>query len=69
MQRKEVRTRIILADGTALNLRMMDGVLPEDLIIQGAKAEGYRIKTGRDAFPTVGRNIKDYLLRFGTITE
>ncbi len=67
--RKDVKTKIILSDGTALELRALDGLLVDDLLIQGAKAEAYRVMTGRDVFPTVGRDIKDYLFRIGFVTE
>lgn len=68
-RRKEANARIFLSDGTALNVRIMDSLLVDDLIVQGAKAEGYRVITGRDVFPTNGRKIKDYLLRIGSIPE
>lgn len=69
MVRKDVRTRIVLDDGTALELRVLDGLLVDDVLIQGAKAEGYRVMTGKDVFPTTSRDVKDYLLRLGFVTE
>lgn len=68
-QRKEYTRRVILANGKAITIRVRDGLLIDDLLIQGMKAEGYRLITGRDAFPTVSRSIKDYLIRTGVITE
>lgn len=67
--RKDVRTRIVLQDGTALELRALDGLLVDDVLLQGAKAEAYRVMTGKDVFPTTGRDIKDYLFRIGFVTE
>lgn len=67
--RKDVSTKIVLNDGTQLELRALDGLLVDDLLIQGAKAEGYRVMTGKDVFPTTGRDIKDYLFRIGFVTE
>jgi hypothetical protein len=69
VSRKDVRTRIITSDGTALELRILDGLLVDDVCIQGAKAEGYRVMTGKDVFPTTGRDIKDYMIRLGFVTE
>jgi len=68
-RRREATARVFLSDGTALNVRVMDSLLVDDVVIQGAKAEGYRVMTGRDVFPTVGRKVKDYLLRIGAIPE
>lgn len=68
-KRKEVSQRIILDDGRAVNVRIMDGILVDDLVIQGMKAEGYRVMTGRDAAPVVSRKTKDYLIRTGVIPE
>lgn len=67
--RKDLKTRVILADGTALEIRALSGLLVDDVLIQGAKAEGYRVMTGRDVFPSTGRDIKDYLIRLGFVTE
>lgn len=67
--RKVAKTRIVLDDGTALELTALDGILIDDLLIQGAKAEGYRVMTGKDVFPTTDRKIKDYLIRLGLVTE
>lgn len=67
--RKETTSRIVLADGTTLDIRMLDGVLIDDLLIQGIKAEGYRVITGREVFPEINRKTLDYLLRIGVITR
>ena len=67
--RKETTSRIVLANGTTLDIRMLDGVLIDDLLIQGIKAEGYRVITGREVFPDINRKTLDYLLRIGVITE
>lgn len=67
--RKDVKTRIILNDGTAIEVRALSGLVVDDVLIQGAKAEGYRVMTGKDVFPTTGRDIKDYLFRIGFVTE
>ncbi len=68
-QRKILTKRVVLSDGKAVNIRVMDGLLIDDVLIQGMKAEGYRVMTNRDVFPTVSRKIKDYLLRLGVIAE
>ena len=67
--RKDLKTKILLDDGTALELRVLSGLLVDDVLIQGAKAEAYRVMTGRDVFPTTDRSIKDYLIRIGFVTE
>lgn len=67
--RKDLKRRILLDDGTALELRVLDGLLVDDVLVQGAKAEAYRVMTGKDVFPSTGRSIKDYLIRLGFVTE
>ncbi len=66
---KETTRRIILDDGKAVEVVIRDGLLVDHLIIQGMKAEGYRVMTGRDVFPVVSRKLKDYLIRTGIIVE
>ncbi len=68
-KRKEVTRRIVLANGTSMNIRVLDGLLIDDLLVQGMKAEGYRVMTGRDVFPVVTRKLKDHLIRTGIILE
>lgn len=67
--RKEQSTRIILGDGSAVTVTMRDGIIIDDLIVQGAKAEAYRIMTGNDVFPIVGRDITNYLIKTGVILD
>jgi len=67
--RKDLKTRILLDDGTALELRVLSGLLVDDVLIQGAKAEAYRVMTGKDVFPVTDRPLKDYLIRLGFVTE
>lgn len=68
-KRKEVSQRVVLDDGTAITIRVMDGILVDDLLISGMKAEGYRVMTNIDTFPTIDRKIKDYLIKTGVIQE
>lgn len=68
-KRRETSTRIILKDGSAITVKVLDGILIDDLLISGMKAEGYRVITGRDVFPSVTRDIKDYLIKTGIIKE
>jgi hypothetical protein len=68
MKRKESTSRVVLQDGRAVNIRVMDGLIVDDLLINGMKAEGYRLMIGEDVFPTVTRDLKDYLLRAGVLT-
>ena len=69
MARKESSTRIILPEGEAVNVRVLDGLIVDDLIVQGAKAEGYRVMTGRNRFPDYGRDIRNYLIKINVITD
>ena len=69
MSRREESSRILLDTGEAVTIRVLDGLIVDDLVIQGMKAEGYRVMTGRDVFPEVGRDIKDYLIQTGVILE
>lgn len=68
MKRKESTSRVVLQDGRAVNIRVMDGLIVDDLLINGMKAEGYRLMIGEDVFPVVTRDLKDYLLRAGVLT-
>jgi glycine cleavage system aminomethyltransferase T len=68
-ERKEQTTRIILENGDAINITVRDGMIIDDLIVQGAKAEAYRLMTGKDVFPDHGRDIKDYLIKTGVILD
>ncbi len=68
-KRKEVSQRVVLDDGTAITIRVMDGILVDDLLISGMKAEGYRVMTSIDTFPTIDRKVKDYLIKTGIIQE
>lgn len=68
-QRKVVQKRVILDDGSAITITAMDGILTDDLLISGMKAEGYRVMTGKDVFPEVDRKVKDYLIKTGVIQE
>lgn len=67
--RKEVSQRVVLDDGTAITIKVLDGILIDDLLVSGMKAEGYRVMTGIDTFPTIDRKIKDYLIKTGVIQE
>ena len=66
---KEITKRVILKDGRAVEVTVRDGLLIDHLLIQGMKAEGYRVMTSRDVFPVVTRKLKDYLIRIGVIPE
>lgn len=68
-KRKEISQRIVLDDGTAITVRVMDGLLIDDILISGMKAEGYRVMTGIDVFPNIDRKLKDYLIKTGIIQE
>lgn len=69
MARKETVQRILLKDGKAVTVRILDGLVIDDILILGMKAEGHRVITGRDVFPTVDRSQKDYLIKTGILQE
>lgn len=69
MARKVTKSKLYLDSGTILDVEVLDGVLIDDLVIQGMKAEGYRVISGREVFPEPDRKLKDYLLRIGQVTE
>ena len=69
MGRKVTKGKIYLDTGAILDIEVFDGVLVDDLLVQGMKAEGYRVISGRDVFPVPDRKLKDYLLRIGQVTE
>jgi hypothetical protein len=66
--RKEQTSRIVLMDGTTLDIRMLDGITIDDILVQGMKAEGYRVITKKEVFPVIDRKTTDYLIRIGVIT-
>jgi len=66
---KETRKRVVMEGGKAVEIIVRDGLLVDHLLEQGMRAEGYRVMTGRDVFPTVSRSLKDYLIRTGVILE
>lgn len=68
-ERKEQATRIVLDSGDAVTVTVRDGLIIDDLMTQGVKAEAYRIMTGRDVYPEISRDIKDYLLKTGVILD
>ncbi len=69
MIRKESTSRVVLDDGRAVTVRVMNGLLIDDILVSGMKAEGYRLMTGNDVFPEVTRKIKDYLIKTGVISS
>lgn len=66
---KETIRKIFLDGGRTVEVVVRDGLLVDHLLVQGMKAEGYRVMTGREAFPVVTRKLKDYLIRTGVISE
>lgn len=50
-------------------LTITDGLLIDDILIIGAKAEAFRVVTGKNRFPVVSRSLKDYLIRTGVLLE
>jgi len=67
-QRKESNKRVVLADGTAVNVRILDGIMIEDLLIQASQATAWKLMTGTDLGPNFKRDVKDYLIRLYTIS-
>ncbi len=68
-ERKEESSRILLTNGDAVTVTIRDGMIIDDIIVQGIKAEAYRIMTGQDVYPEVGRDLKDYLIKTGVILD
>ena len=69
MPRVELKNKVHLKNGVAITVRILDGLLIDDIIVLGMKAEGHRVITKRDAFPAIGRKLKDYLIRTGVLLE
>lgn len=69
MARKTKSVRMILSSGEAVTATVMDGFVIDDLVVQGMKAEGYRVMTGKDVFPEPGRGLKDYLIKTGVLLD
>lgn len=68
-QRKTLNRRVVLSDGTAITVTISDGILIDDILVSGMKAEGYRVMTSKDVFPQVDRRVKDFLIKTGIIQE
>ena len=66
--RREYISKITLPDGSVMDIKMLDGINIDDILIQGIKAEGYRVITKLENFPVIDRKVTDYLLRLGVIT-
>ena len=69
MARSDQSKRILTKSGDAITVRVLDGIIIDDLVVQGVKAEAYRVITGKDVFPDPGRDIKDYLIKTGRIVD
>ena len=69
MARKTKSIRMVLSSGEAVTATVTDGFVIDDLVVQGMKAEGYRVITGRDVFPEPGRDLKDYLIKTGVLLD
>lgn len=69
MPRKTKSIRMLLPSGEAITATVMDGFVIDDLVAQGMRAEGYRVLTGKDVFPEVGRDLKDYLIKTGVLLD
>lgn len=67
-QRKELTKRIIKDDGSAINVRFMDGLVIEDVLLQLVQAFAYKQITGVDVKAPVKRQLKDYLIKLYTIS-
>jgi hypothetical protein len=67
-ERKELTQRVVLNNGNSLDIRVLDGVVIDDVIVQATKAIGYLLVTGRDVFPDINRGMRDYLIKIGMIT-
>jgi hypothetical protein len=67
--RREEKVRILLSSGEAVTATVSDGLVIDDIMVQGMKAEAYRVVTGKDVFPDIGRDLKDYLIRTGVILD
>lgn len=67
-QRKELTKRIIKSDGTAINVRFMDGLIIEDVLLQLVQAFAYKQITGIEREAPVKRQLKDYLIKLYTIS-
>jgi len=68
IERTVMSSKICLKTGAVVEVTLLSGITTDDLLIQGMKAEGYRVITKKDVFPSVGRDLRDYLVRTGIVT-
>jgi len=66
-QRKESTRRLILADGTAVNIRILNELMIEDLMSQHMEAYLFGLSNGVYTPPKIGRDTKDHLIRLYTL--
>ncbi len=69
MARKKRTIKTFSATGDPITVTVLDGLFVEDLVIQGMKAEAYRVITGNTRDFVVSRDLKDYLIKLGIVTE
>jgi len=66
--RRESSSRILMEDGSAVVVKVLDGLVIDDVLVQGMKAEAYRVVTADDIFPAIGRDLKDYFIKIGVLS-
>lgn len=69
MARKKRIIKTFSSSGDPVTITVLDGLFVEDLVIQGMQAEAYRVITGNARDLVVGRDLKDYLIKLGIVTE
>lgn len=69
MARKTNTINTFDSNGNPVTVTVMDGLYVEDLVIQGMKASAYQTITGKPSSFSVSRDIKDYLIKLGIVTE
>jgi len=65
---RKVDTTFISGVSTKFKVTFVNELNIDDVLMMGAKAEGFRRRTGKDVYDEVpNRSIRDYLVRTGLV--
>jgi hypothetical protein len=59
----EGKLRFVEPDGRVIYFRFLPNLSIDDILINGMKAEGFRVIHGQDSHVGTTKNVKDYLIK------
>ena len=69
MARQESTTTLTLENGNLVELKAVDGVTIEDVLLQGVKIAVFKLITGQDKFFLPNRDIRDFIVMTDVIGD